>query len=94
MAVIKPFNALRPQQQLSQQVASRPYDVVKKHAPKQQATRSLFCISPNQRLICPRGLISIARMYTIRPKKISTSLSVTELYLEKNIPATISTSWS
>jgi uncharacterized protein (DUF1015 family) len=28
MAKIKPFNALRPKQELAQQVASKPYDVL------------------------------------------------------------------
>ena len=37
MAVIKPFNALRPQQQLSQQVASRPYDVLNSEEARAEA---------------------------------------------------------
>jgi len=42
MAVIKPFNALRPQQQLSQQVASRPYDVLNSEEARAEATGNPF----------------------------------------------------
>ena len=42
MAVIKPFNALRPQQQLSQQVASRPYDVLNSEEARVEATGNPF----------------------------------------------------
>ncbi len=42
MAVIKPFNALRPQQQLSQQVASRPYDVLNSEEARTEATGNPF----------------------------------------------------
>ena len=41
MAIIKPFKGIRPPQDLVEQVASRPYDVLK----------SLFIISLNRRLI-------------------------------------------
>jgi uncharacterized protein (DUF1015 family) len=37
MAIIKPFNALRPQQELSQKVASRPYDVLNSEEAKAEA---------------------------------------------------------
>jgi uncharacterized protein (DUF1015 family) len=42
MAVIKPFNALRPQQQLSQQVASRPYDVLNSEEARTEAAGNPF----------------------------------------------------
>lgn len=42
MAVIKPFNALRPQQQLSQQVASRPYDVLNSEEARAEAAGNPF----------------------------------------------------
>jgi uncharacterized protein (DUF1015 family) len=37
MAIIKPFQALRPRQELSQQVASRPYDVLNSAEAKEEA---------------------------------------------------------
>ncbi len=42
MAVIKPFNAVRPQQQLSQQVASRPYDVLNSEEARTEAAGNPF----------------------------------------------------
>lgn len=42
MATIKPFNALRPQQQLSQQVASKPYDVLNSEEARNEATGNPF----------------------------------------------------
>jgi len=42
MAIIKPFTALRPQQQLSQQVASRPYDVLNSEEAKNEAAGNPF----------------------------------------------------
>lgn len=42
MAVIKPFNAVRPQQQLSQQVASRPYDVLNSEEARAEAAGNPF----------------------------------------------------
>jgi len=42
MATIKPFNALRPQQQLSQQVASKPYDVLNSEEARTEATGNPF----------------------------------------------------
>ena len=42
MAIIKPFTALRPQQQLSQQVASRPYDVLNSEEAKTEAAGNPF----------------------------------------------------
>jgi uncharacterized protein (DUF1015 family) len=42
MAVIKPFNALRPQQQLSLQVASRPYDVLNSEEARAEAAGNPF----------------------------------------------------
>lgn len=42
MAIIKPFKALRPQQQLSQQVASRPYDVLNSEEAKAEAAGNPF----------------------------------------------------
>jgi uncharacterized protein (DUF1015 family) len=42
MAVIKPFNALRPQQQLSLQVASRPYDVLNSEEARTEAAGNPF----------------------------------------------------
>lgn len=42
MAQIKPFRALRPQQQLSQQVASRPYDVLNSEEARQEAEGNPF----------------------------------------------------
>ena len=38
MAIIKPFRALRPKQELAQQVASRPYDVLNSAEAKEEAT--------------------------------------------------------
>jgi len=37
MATIKPFNALRPQQELAPQVASRPYDVLNSEEARTEA---------------------------------------------------------
>ena len=37
MAIIKPFNALRPKQELAQQVASRPYDVLNSEEARTEA---------------------------------------------------------
>src|SRR6185436_9883946 len=37
MAIIKPFRALRPRPELSQQVASRPYDVLNSSEAKEEA---------------------------------------------------------
>ncbi len=37
MAIIKPFKALRPRQEISQQVASRPYDVLNSAEAKEEA---------------------------------------------------------
>lgn len=42
MALIKPFNALRPQQQLSMQVASRPYDVLNSEEARAEAAGNPF----------------------------------------------------
>ncbi len=42
MALIKPFTALRPQQQLSQQVASRPYDVLNSEEARAEAAGNPF----------------------------------------------------
>ena len=42
MAVIKPFKGIRPPQELVEQVASRPYDVLGK---RQKETRNHFTIS-------------------------------------------------
>lgn len=42
MAQIKPFRALRPQQQLSQQVASRPYDVLNSEEARLEAAGNPF----------------------------------------------------
>ncbi|MBN8688629.1 MAG: DUF1015 domain-containing protein [Chitinophagales bacterium] len=42
MALIKPFHALRPQQQLSQQVASRPYDVLNSEEARAEAAGNPF----------------------------------------------------
>lgn len=42
MAIIKPFTAVRPPQQLSQQVASRPYDVLNSEEAKQEAAGNPF----------------------------------------------------
>ena len=37
MAIIKPFNALRPKPALAKQVASRPYDVLNSEEAKEEA---------------------------------------------------------
>ncbi len=42
MAIIKPFQAARPQQQLSQQVASKPYDVLNSEEAKTEAEGNPF----------------------------------------------------
>ncbi len=42
MAIIKPFKALRPQQQLSQQVASPPYDVLNSEEARTEAAGNPF----------------------------------------------------
>ena len=42
MAIIKPFRALRPQQQLAEQVASRPYDVLNSEEAKIEAEGNPF----------------------------------------------------
>ena len=42
MAIIKPFKGIRPPQNLVEQVASRPYDVLK-------VTKSLFIILLNRK---------------------------------------------
>jgi len=42
MATIKPFSALRPQQELSQQVASKPYDVLNSEEARAEAKGNRF----------------------------------------------------
>jgi len=42
MALIKPFNALRPQPALAEQVASRPYDVLNSEEAKKEAANNPF----------------------------------------------------
>src|SRR5690349_16957886 len=42
MAIIKPFNALRPKQELAQQVASRPYDVLNSEEARAEAKNNPF----------------------------------------------------
>ena len=42
MAIIKPFNALRPRPELAAQVASRPYDVLNKEEAKKEAGDNPF----------------------------------------------------
>jgi len=42
MAIIKPFNALRPRPELAAQVASRPYDVLNKEEAKKEAGDNAF----------------------------------------------------
>jgi uncharacterized protein (DUF1015 family) len=42
MAIIKPFHALRPQQQMAAQVASRPYDVLNSEEAKKEAAGNPF----------------------------------------------------
>jgi uncharacterized protein (DUF1015 family) len=42
MAIIKPFNALRPRPELAAQVASRPYDVLNKEEAKKEAGDNSF----------------------------------------------------
>ena len=44
MAIIKPFKGIRPPKELVEQVASRPYDVLKKHARKRKVMKSHFII--------------------------------------------------
>ena len=46
MAIIKPFNALRPKPELASKVASRPYDVLNSEEAKQKQTEIhfLFCM--------------------------------------------------
>jgi uncharacterized protein (DUF1015 family) len=42
MAIIKPFHALRPQQQFSQEVASKPYDVLNSEEARKEAEGNAF----------------------------------------------------
>ena len=42
MANIKPFNALRPKQELAQQVASKPYDVLNSEEARAEAKDNAF----------------------------------------------------
>ena len=42
MAIIKPFKALRPKQELAQQVASRPYDVLNSEEARAEANGNPF----------------------------------------------------
>ena len=42
MAIIKPFQALRPQQELAEKVASRPYDVLNSTEAKAEANGNPF----------------------------------------------------
>ncbi len=42
MAIIKPFNALRPGQEFAAQVASRPYDVLNREEAKKEAENNSF----------------------------------------------------
>ena len=51
MAIIKPFKGIRPPQNLVEQVASRPYDVLNSEeaAQKRKVTKSLFIILLNRK---------------------------------------------
>jgi uncharacterized protein (DUF1015 family) len=42
MAIIKPFQALRPKQELAEKVASRPYDVLNSAEAKEEANGNPF----------------------------------------------------
>lgn len=42
MAIIKPFQSLRPQPELAQQVASRPYDVLNSEEARAEAKDNPF----------------------------------------------------
>lgn len=42
MAIIKPFNALRPQSEIAQQVASKPYDVLNSEEAREEAKGNAF----------------------------------------------------
>lgn len=55
MAIIKPFRALRPQQQLAQQVASPPYDVLNSAEAKEEAKDN-----PNSFLYVTKSEIELA----------------------------------
>ena len=60
MAIIKPFKGVRPPQDLVEQVASRPYDVLKKRVQKQLEMKNPFIIS-----LSPRLTFLLVRMNTM-----------------------------
>lgn len=73
MAIIKPFQSLRPQPELAQQVASRPYDVLNSEEARAEAKDNPFSFYMllNQKLICLMILIHIVQQFTKKPRKSS-----------------------
>lgn len=68
MAVVKPFRGIRPPQEMVEQVASRPYDVLNSAEARAEAAgnENHFIILSSLKLIFRKELTSMIRVCTIK----------------------------